>query len=146
VDATQNLIVNPLYCDADGFDYRVAANSSCAPGGPHGQIGALGVGCDPQVVSVDPGIRTALAIGQVAPNPLVGGSEVTVFFTLPRGESATMDILDAGGRRVATHPRIAAGVGDHRVQLRVGDLPPGIYWLRVAQAGQAASSKVCVLP
>ncbi|TMQ72307.1 MAG: T9SS type A sorting domain-containing protein [Candidatus Eisenbacteria bacterium] len=145
--AAVNLNADPLFCGAAGADYHVAGNSPCAPGGPDGPIGALGVGCDSlPVAAVPPSSEGALAIGRVSPNPLIGQGDVTIFFTLPTPQSATMDVLDAGGRRVASHDLATAGAGDHRLQLRIGDLPPGVYWLRVAQGGQSAASKVCVLP
>jgi hypothetical protein len=106
----------------------------------------LGVGCDAQVVGVWPSFSTQLAISRVAPNPIVSGRDVMVSFTLPTAERATMDVLDAGGRRVTRQALNETGAGDHRIQLRIRDLPPGIYWLQVAQAGRAAASKVCVLP
>jgi hypothetical protein len=146
VDPAMNLSADPYFCVPATLDYRVASNSPCAPGGTYGQIGAFGTGCEPQVVSVDPGPAAGVVIANVAPNPLVSGREVTVSFTLPRPASATMDVLDAGGRRVASRDLAESGAGSHRVKLRVDALPPGIYWLRVAQAGRSASSKISILP
>jgi hypothetical protein len=146
VDQDSNVIANPLFCNASTLDYHVALNSPCAPTGTYGQIGAFGAGCEPQVVSVGPRATAGVVIANVAPNPLVSGREITVSFTLPAPASATMDVLDAGGRRVASQALTENGVGSHRVKLRVDDLTPGIYWLRVTQAGRAASSKVAILP
>jgi Right handed beta helix region len=141
-----NLQVDPLFCGPSTLDYQVASNSPCAPSGAYGQIGALGTGCQPQVLAVDPRVVSGVTIGNVAPNPLVSGREITVSFSLPQPASATMDVLDAGGRRVAGQALAASGAGSHQVKLHVDDLPPGIYWLRVAQAGRAASSKIAILP
>jgi hypothetical protein len=141
-----NLTEDPLLCSPTTLDYRVALNSPCAPSGAYGQIGALGTGCQPQVLAVDPRVVSGVTIGNVAPNPLVSGREITVSFSLPQPASATMDVLDAGGRRVAGQALAASGAGSHQVKLHVNDLPPGIYWLRVAQAGRAASSKIAILP
>jgi hypothetical protein len=41
----ENLSVDPAFCDFDGADYTLISGSACAPAGPFGQIGALGVGC-----------------------------------------------------------------------------------------------------
>ena len=107
---------------------------------------SFGVGCERQVVAVVPSGSGDLAIGRVAPNPLIGGREVTVSFTLPKADAVTMEVLDATGRRLASHDLGQSVAGDHRVQLRMQDLAPGIYWVRVAQAGKAAASKVSILP
>jgi parallel beta-helix repeat protein len=143
---SSNLTENPLFCSAGQLDFRLAENSPCAPTSPQGQIGAFGIGCDPQVVAVSPSNTSQLAIGRVAPNPLVGGREVTVSFTLPGADPVTMEVLDASGRRVSSRDLGVSAAGSHRVQLRMEDLAPGIYWVRVAQAGQAAASKVSILP
>ena len=145
VDMAANLSENPLFCSTANLDFHVAENSPCAPSGPHGAIGALGVGC-PQVVAVVPSSQGELAIGRVAPNPLVGGHDVTVSFTLPSAAAASMEVLDATGRRLSSRDLGTSTPGDHRLQLRMEKLPPGIYWVRVAQAGRAAASKLSVLP
>jgi hypothetical protein len=43
-----NFSADPLFCDAPGGDYRLHANSPCAPAGNECGvlIGALPVGCD----------------------------------------------------------------------------------------------------
>jgi hypothetical protein len=48
-----NLALDPQFCDGSAGDFRVASSSPCAPTGPYGQIGALGVGCDAMTVPVD---------------------------------------------------------------------------------------------
>ncbi|HET9326176.1 MAG TPA: right-handed parallel beta-helix repeat-containing protein [Candidatus Eisenbacteria bacterium] len=146
VSVASNLSVNPLFCDPAAFDFHLAENSPIKPGGSQGQIGAFGVGCERQVVAVNPSVGARLAIGRVAPNPLVGGREVTVSFTLPSAGAATMEVLDAAGRRLSSRELAAHEAGTQRVQLRMQDLSPGIYWVRVAQAGQAAASKISIVP
>jgi hypothetical protein len=42
-----NLSVDPLFCDPYAENFTLIAGSVCAPDGPLGQIGALGVGCAP---------------------------------------------------------------------------------------------------
>jgi len=144
--SSSNLSENPLFCDPPHFDFHLAENSPVSSSSRYGQIGAFGVGCERQVVAVVPSGSGDLAIGRVAPNPLIGGREVTVSFTLPKADAVTMEVLDATGRRLASHDLGQSVAGDHRVQLRMQDLAPGIYWVRVAQAGKAAASKVSILP
>ena len=57
-----NLTVDPQFCDPLAGDYRVASSSPCAPSGPHGQIGAFGVGCEFMSVPVDVQPRGGQAI------------------------------------------------------------------------------------
>ena len=72
---------------------------------------------------------------------------MTVSFSLPDPGPVSLDVLDAGGRRVQKRDLGAPGTGDHRVQLSVGEgLSPGVYWIRIVQGSRSAASKVCVLP
>jgi len=146
-DPALNMSIDPLFCDPAVLDFRVAANSPCGPDAPNGQIGALGVGCDARVIAVDPVSGPALAIERVVPNPVSSGRGVNVSFTLPAPQAATLEVVDASGRRISSHPVAAASAGSHLAKLAVGErLAPGIYWVRVVQGGRSAASKVCVLP
>ncbi|HET9326185.1 MAG TPA: right-handed parallel beta-helix repeat-containing protein [Candidatus Eisenbacteria bacterium] len=48
-----NLVADPQFCDVSADDFQLASHSPCAPSGPYGQIGALGVGCEVMNVPVD---------------------------------------------------------------------------------------------
>lgn len=73
--------------------------------------------------------RLGLALDGLRPNPAIGS--LTVSFTLPDARPATIELVDASGRRVrrqAIEPR----AGRHLVTLaRAGEVPPGIYFLRL---------------
>jgi hypothetical protein len=53
VNVSDNLTIDPQFCDVVASDFHVAASSPCAPSSPYGQIGALGVGCSVMTVPVD---------------------------------------------------------------------------------------------
>ena len=90
-----------------------------------------------------PGAR--LAIVRSTPNPSRGWPTVTV--TLPAGERATLELLDAAGRRVAAEDVGAPGAGTHAVRLAGARLPPaGIYLLRLTQGARAVTARVQILP
>jgi hypothetical protein len=53
IGSEPNLTEDPRFCDALAGDYHVASSSPCAPSGPYGQIGALGVACEASKVTID---------------------------------------------------------------------------------------------
>ena len=147
-DPGPNLSIDPFYCNAPASDFTVAANSVCAPNGPRGQIGALGVGCGGAiVVGEPPSVGPQLAFSGVSPNPLPAHREAMLSFTLPEALPVTLEVVDAGGRRVVRRDLGLRSAGEHRLRAELGPgLSPGIYWVRITQGGRSASTKICVLP
>ena len=45
-----NICEDPLFCDGNGYDFRLECASPCVDGYGCGQIGALGVGCGASLV------------------------------------------------------------------------------------------------
>lgn len=96
----------------------------------------------PLTTGVEPGF-TDFAIGRVAPNPAT--VRMAVSFTLPSSEPATLELLDVSGRRWLDREVGSLGAGAHRVELSTaGRVPPGLYFLRLAQGGRVASSRVAI--
>ena len=89
--------------------------------------------------------RLEFALEGARPNPAVGG-ELTVFFALPSGAPARLELLDIGGRRVARREVGPLGPGRHAVNLG-GDrtIPPGIYLVRLSRTGETHVSRVAVI-
>lgn len=84
-----------------------------------------------------------LAIETVAPNPVAG--RATVRYRLAAAGTATVEVLDLLGRRVAT---LAAGphaAGAHTAALEAGALPAGLYVVRVTQDGASATARLAVV-
>jgi hypothetical protein len=85
----------------------------------------------------------AIAIEQVRPNPAHG--RFWVRLSLPESSPTTLSLIDVAGRvvesRTVDYGRPAYG----SIALNEsGRLDPGIYWLRVAQKGGAASARIVI--
>jgi len=93
---------------------------------------------------VDVPVALALALEGARPNPAVGS--FTVAFTLPRADAATLELLDVAGRRVLAREVGSLGPGQHQIRLgECGCTPPGMYWLRLTNAGRALLKRVAVV-
>jgi hypothetical protein len=78
-----------------------------------------------------------LAIKRLAGNAAGGALAFAVVLT--KDVPATLDLMDAAGRRVARQDLGGLGAGEHTVSL-TGAPSSGVYWARVSQAGQSAST------
>jgi hypothetical protein len=96
---------------------------------------ATGIG-DPRPV--------ALAIRGIVPNP--AAREMQITFALPAPGAARLELLDLAGRAVRAVEVADRGPGVQVVRLDGGaTLAPGLYVVRLSQAGRAVSAKVAVL-
>jgi hypothetical protein len=79
------------------------------------------------------------------PNP--GSSRLlTVWFALPSGAPARIELLDLAGRRVVEREVGSLGPGRHSVNLASGSsLAPGIYHLRLTQGQSRQTTRVAVI-
>jgi hypothetical protein len=85
---------------------------------------------------------TTLAL--VAPNPVMGAFDVTL--SLPRPGTATVELLDVGGRRVEIHALTVPAPGVGHLTLGVDRrLAAGVYLIRLTQEGASITRKTCVL-
>jgi hypothetical protein len=97
----------------------------------------------PSVTGVGSGPRANFALTGVAPNPVI--DKMSVSFTLASSEPASLELLDVTGRRVLAHEVGSFGAGSHRIQIATGgQVPAGLYFLRLSQAGRIASSRVAI--
>lgn len=93
----------------------------------------------------DDGRSLAFAIEGSVPNPARGG-RMSIAFTLPGPASATLELLDVNGRRIASRDVGAMGAGRHVVELAQGRrLAAGVYLVRLSQNGQARVVRTTVL-
>jgi hypothetical protein len=93
-------------------------------------------------VMVEVPAATALAIDAVRPNP--ADREMWVSFSLPLSESATLEVIDVSGRRV--REQTVSGTGRHTVNLAAGvHLAPGVYLVRLTQAGKSVVMRASVV-
>jgi len=87
--------------------------------------------------------RIDLALAGAFPNPAF--DRMSVVFTLASGAPATLELVDVSGRRVLGRDVGTLGAGEHRIDLTtIGQVAPGLYFLRLRQAGRVASSRVAV--
>jgi hypothetical protein len=87
---------------------------------------------------------SAVALELPRPNPTAGS--LVVRFQLPATAPARVELLDAGGRPWRTVTLPAAAAGPMQVDLSAGRrLPPGLYFVRVAQGASSAAHKVVVV-
>lgn len=93
---------------------------------------------------VDVPRAAAFAIDAVRPNPS-SGSDPVVSFSLDRSGPARLEAVDLTGRRVS-HVEFHGTAGRHLHRLDGGErLAPGIYLLRLTQAGRTASTRLTVI-
>jgi hypothetical protein len=86
-----------------------------------------------------------LALGAVHPNP-AHGADFVADVALPSTDPAQLELLDIMGRRIASRDLGALGAGRHRVELDSGlELAPGVYLLRLTQAGLARVTRVTIV-
>lgn len=87
----------------------------------------------------------AFALDGTRPNPAIGG-RLMVHFALPTAESATLELLDVAGRRVAQQMVGALGAGRHSVDLADGRrLEPGLYFVRLTQGANVRIVRTTIL-
>ena len=125
VDAT----VNP----GASYEYRLVV-----PQPPAGDWITCGVRVDVPVEVV------RLTLGLARPNPT--SADIIVTFDLPTSAPATIQLLDLSGRRVFSRDVGSFGPGRPTLNLGTGlDLRSGIYFVRLAQSGQEATTRISVV-
>ena len=121
IGENDNVFADPLFCDAENGDYRLAANSPAAVGSC-GLVGALPVGCGVAGVLAGEGAPPAVPSLRAYPNP----ARASVSFELSGAASGRVHIFDVGGRLVDT-VLLRSG----RANWDAREVPAGVYWLRV---------------
>ncbi len=131
--AILNLVEDPKFCDAPAGDLTVSAGSPCSAYTKTGPIGALGTGCDIELLGAPPPAAPTVAFS-ARPIPARGRIE----FALPAlAGAARLDVLDAQGRRVWSAP-LGRGTMSVRWQGERdggGAAEPGVYWARLVGTG-----------
>jgi len=136
---------------AGGVTY---VDHAVTPGGRYGYLlgvpsqrgetfgGEVWVDIPTSPVGVPPGSLTS-ALDRVQPNPVT--DRFVAFFTLPSAEPARLDLLDLAGRRLVSYDVSAFGAGEHHLEFAgANHLRPGMYFLRLEQAGRSRSARVVI--
>jgi hypothetical protein len=89
--------------------------------------------------------RPSFALDGVWPNPITRAAPV-VRFSLDSSAPASLELLDAAGRRLAGEEVGALGAGAHVVALTPRErLAPGVYLLRLTQSGRSRTGRAVVI-
>jgi len=75
-------------------------------------------------------------------NPSVGSLRVS--YSLPDAKPASLDVYDVTGRQISSREVGTAGPGMHSVRLAEW-VPPGVYVVRLSQAGHGLSARLSVV-
>ena len=93
-------------------------------------------------ISTPTGVEAGAATFSLHPrNPAMGAMNVS--FSLATTAPATLSVYDISGRQVTSREVGSLGRGSHTMNL--GDLPAGLYIVRLSQAGHSLSSRVAVI-
>ena len=126
---------SPVMFSPTTGDYYGIAVFNNAPGNGNG---TFYLRVDGYALGVDRG-NAVLALQPT--NPVVGAA--TARFSLAGWSPASLAVYDISGRRVVSREVGSGGPGWHTVQL--GELPPGVYVVRLTQAGHRLSSRMTVI-
>ena len=97
---------------------------------------------DPTWVTVP--VPAILSLSGASPNPSDTG--VSVRFSLPGNDAATLELFDLKGRRVAAREVGSLGPGEHLVPLSERlNLAAGVYLVRLTQGHRTLTAKACVV-
>jgi len=111
----------------------------------HGNIGPYTLLMLPVALSVTPPSGYEFGLEGVHPNPSAGRT-LSVYFTLPSAEHATLEVMDVAGRRVLSREVGSLGAGPHAVDLaRDRVLPAGVYLVRLTQGERAHTARAAVV-
>jgi len=138
VDATGRVTFNDANVSPGSeYDYMMVVGSQ--RGETFGGEASVTV---PGPVGVEPS-GLSFALQHVAPNPVA--ERMTVSLALPSSDPATLELIDATGRRWLDREVGALGAGTHRVELAPGQVPAGLYFLRLVQGLRMATTRVVML-
>jgi hypothetical protein len=88
--------------------------------------------------------RAGLALRVAGAQPFRG--RVALDFVLPEAAPTTLQVLDVNGRRLATLASGPMVAGLHRVTfVAPPELPPGVYWARLASGGERRAVRLVYL-
>jgi len=130
--------------NGDGFDDMIVATPFIDSGRAYIYLGGsdLGVsGQDATGIGLDPPATGHLSLSPPFPNPLFGTRPSLVKFTLDRPVPVRLLLQDVQGRTVAQRASESFTSGNHSVSWSPGDLPSGVYYLRIEAGADAASTK-----
>ena len=143
VPAPGNLVVSQP--DTGATDHAPLQYYKLAAEDVHGNLGPYTLLQLSGTTDVGGSAGYAFALNGVRPNPS-SGRALSVYFTLPSDERASLEVLDVAGRRVLGREVGTLGAGPHSVDLNRGrTLPSGVYLVRLTQGARVLSTRAAVL-
>src|SRR5690606_34332061 len=80
-----------------------------------------------------------MELSYLGPNPAGAGDEVEVGYVLPEGQTVSVELYSADGRRVLELVNGYRAAGEYTATIRANDLPSGQYMLVIKTAGNQLS-------
>jgi hypothetical protein len=102
-------------------------------------VGSLGT-----LASAPTPVALEFACSAVHPNPAAGGHAVDL--AIPRRGTVGITVYDVAGRRRAEDDLVGLPAGRHRLPLRLGALPPGIYHVRIRYEAATVVRRLVIVP
>jgi hypothetical protein len=94
----------------------------------------------PGPIRVNSSVKASqLALEGFRPNPALGTAQIA--FTLAGSSPARLELYSTTGRLLFTREVGGWGAGSHILALGDAGLSPGVYWVRVTQAGNSVTKK-----
>ena len=130
---------------ADGLGRVAYEDAAPAAGTRYGyRLGLEGAGAGGEVW-VDVPVRPVFALRGAVPNPAIHGLRVE--FSLLSAASAKLEVIDIAGRRVLSQEVGPLGPGAHAMNLdEAAGLRPGLYLIRLTQAGASRTARALIVP
>ncbi len=145
-----NIHLDPMFCDPEGGDLSLHADSPCLPGLRQGyecpRAGALDVGCGAATFPEFDAAVSSFRLRPIAPNPSRGS--VRIAMDLVHQSDVAVELFAVDGTKVASWEHGSYSPG--RVDLGPLDLgplglPSGAYYLRVRAGDDSGVGRVVLL-
>lgn len=137
VDTTTGIVADEVYyplritddLDGDGQNEVVITNLHASDAGQHVIIILEYTGATNPAVEPGPAVLDGFTLHASYPNPFSNRTTVTI--ELERASDITLEVFDLTGRRVKVLDSGMRTAGLHEVEFVAGDLPDGLYVIRL---------------
>ncbi|MBP9802377.1 T9SS type A sorting domain-containing protein [Patescibacteria group bacterium] len=138
------VVVDPLFCDPDGGDFRLGDESYCLPeNNPSGErIGAFSAG-NCAGVDVTPVQQPSNFDLLAYPNPF--NPSTTISFSLPAASHVNLTVYNMAGSLVATLADGMMPAGKQEVGFDASSMSSGMYIYTLMANGQVTTGKVLLV-
>jgi hypothetical protein len=78
--------------------------------------------------------------------PSLSHGAITVRYSIPEEKPAQLHLIDVSGRILWQRDLHFRGRGTHEMNLETAEYAPGVYWVRLSQAGRSAAKRIVLIP